>query len=243
MSGHSKWSKIKHQKAVKDPKKSAAFTKIIGLISVAAKENSNPESNPKLRLAIEKAKELGMPKDNVERAIKRNSGESTEKENWEELCYEAYGPYNSALLIQVITNNKNRSFAEIRHLLQTYGAKMAETGSVKWLFKEVAKIIISKKDWNDDLELQVIEQGVEDIQKDEENVYIYTASQNIVVLKNFLISNNKFLEESINIEYDFVSQQPIFISDEETKKSLEDFFEALDDHQDVKEIYSNIEFK
>lgn len=244
MSGHSKWAKVKHQKALKDPKKGLAFSKISSLISVAAKENSNPETNPKLRLVIEKAQELGVPKENIEKAIKRGAGELEEKENWEELFCEAYGPHGSALLIQVATNNKNRTLAELRHLLQLHEAKLAEIGSVRWLFKEMTKIIIPKQFWNNNLSLQVIEKGTEEINEDEENIYLYTSAENFPTLKEFLISKKHLIPEtSIKTEFDFLSQQPIIITDLGIKKKMEELFDALDEHPDVEEIYSNVEFK
>ena len=116
MAGHSKWAKVKYQKAIKDPKRSKAFSKLSALITVAARDSGDIESNPKLRMAVDKAKEIGMPKENIEKAIKRGSGEIKEGEKLEEIMCEAYAPGGSALLIQAITNNKNRTIAEIKHI-------------------------------------------------------------------------------------------------------------------------------
>jgi len=237
MSGHSKWAKVKYQKAVNDPKRSKAFSKLSALITVAAREGGDLESNPKLRMAVDKAKEIGMPKDNIEKAIKRGLGEISEGEKLEEIICEAYALGGSALLIQAITDNKNRTLAEIRHILQKNQAKMAETGSVLWLFKEMSKIILPKKFWNDEISLEAIEKGAEEIKEEGDQVIIYTLPQNFSVMKNFL---TKFMnDESIKTELDFISQQPIIISDQEIKSKLEQLFNELDEHNDVEEIYSN----
>jgi len=134
MSGHSKWSSIKHKKAITDAKRGKIFSKMSRLISIAAKEKGpNPEDNPKLRTAIEKAREANMPKDNIEKAIKRGSGQ-LEGIQMEEFAYEAYGPAGIALIIEGITDNKNRATAEIRHILSRFDGKIAQVGSVKYLF-------------------------------------------------------------------------------------------------------------
>jgi len=144
MSGHSKWAKVKYQKAQKDPKRGQAFSKLSNLITVASRNGTDIETNPKLRLAVEKARELGMPKENIERAISRGSGNGTEGKQLEELMCEAYGPGGTAILIQAITDNKNRTLAELRHLLQNYDAKPANSGSVSYLFKETGRITLPK---------------------------------------------------------------------------------------------------
>jgi YebC/PmpR family DNA-binding regulatory protein len=237
MSGHSKWAKVKYQKAAKDPKKSKAFSKLTALITVAAREGNNIESNPKLRMAVDKAKEIGMPKENIEKAIKRGAGEDAEGKNLEEIMCEAYAPGGSALLIQAITDNKNRTLAELRHLLQQNQAKMAETGSVLWLFREMGKITVPKKFWNDNLSLEAIEKGAEEIKEENSQIIIYTTPQNLFAMKNLLA---KFInDDTIKAELDFVSQQPITISDPEIKDKLEKLFDELDEHNDVEEIYSN----
>lgn len=237
MAGHSKWAKVKYQKAIKDPKRSKAFSKLAALITVAAKQGSDLDSNPKLRMAVDKAKEIGMPKDNIEKAIKRGSGEINEDEKLEEIMCEAYAPGGTALLIQAITNNKNRTLAEIRHILQKNQAKMAETGSVLWLFKETGKIILPKNKWNDNLSLEAIEKGAEEIKEENNQMIIYTQPQNISLLKNFIL---KFInDDDIKTELDFINQQPIIISDQEIKNKLEQLFDELDEHNDVEEIYSN----
>ena len=241
MSGHSKWAKVKYQKAVKDPKKGKAFSKLTNLITVAAREGGDMETNPKLRLAIEKAKALDMPKDNIDRAIQRGIGEGSEGKKLEELICEAYGPVGTAILIQVITDNKNRTLAELRHLLSIYDAKMANSGSVRYMFQETGKITVSKISWNDSLALKTIEKGAEEIKEKDEMIEIYTSVSNLNNLKAFIENNLPGVQ--IEAEIDFVTQQPVQINDEELKNKLETLFNALDENIDVEEIYSNAEYE
>jgi len=240
MSGHSKWAKVKYQKAVKDPKRGKAFSKLTNLITVAAKEGGNLETNPKLRLAVEKAKSLDMPKENIDRAIQRGTGTEGEAKQLEELMCEAYGPGGSALLIQVITDNKNRTLAELRHLLSLYDAKMATSGSVSYLFQETGKILVPNTAWNDDLALQVIEHGAEDIKEQDGKIEISTSVSSLNGLKKFL--EEKLPKTNLEATIDFVAKQPIPIKDEIIKNKLEELFNILDDNDDVEEIYSNAEY-
>ncbi len=241
MSGHSKWSKVKYQKAVKDPKRAKAFSKLTALITVAAKNGGNIDSNSKLKMAVDKAKEFGMPKENIERAINRGSGQLDDGKKIDEIFYEAYGPGGSALLIQAITDNKNRTLAELRHLLQEHGAKMADTGSVRWMFKESGKMILPKRFWNDDISLEAIENGAEEIKEEGEKIIIYTNPQNLASIKDFL--EKRIGQDVIETEFDFISQQPIKIIDKEIKTKLDNLFNALDEYDDVEEIYCNADLK
>lgn len=241
MSGHSKWSKVKYQKAVKDPKRAKAFSKLTALITVAAKDGGDTNSNSKLRMAVDKAKEFGMPKENIERAISRGSGELDDGKKIEETFYEAYGPGGSALLIHTITDNKNRTLAELRHLLQEHGAKMADTGSVRWMFKETGKIILPKKFWNDNISLEAIENGAEEINEKDKEIIIHTDPQNLALIKDFL--EKKIGQDIVKAEFDFISQQPIEITDKGITTKLNNLFDALDEHDDVEEIYCNADLK
>lgn len=240
MSGHSKWAKVKYQKAAKDPKKGKAFSKLANLITIAAREGGDIETNPKLRVAVEKAKALDMPKENIERAIQRGAGLSSDSKPLEELICEAYGPGGSALLIQVITDNKNRTLAELRHLLSLYDAKMANNGSVSYMFEELGKIIVPKNYWNDNLALEAIEQGAEEIKENEDQIEIYTSVTKLNHLKQFL--SQKLSLDNLETSIDFVAKQPLPITDEAIKNKLEELFNALDENDDVEEIYSNAEY-
>lgn len=240
MSGHSKWAKVKYQKAQKDPKKGQAFSKITNLITVAARQGADIESNPKLRIAVEKAKELGMPKENIEKAIKRGSGDSLEGKNVEELLIEAYGPKGVALLIQAVTDNKNRTLAELRHLLNEYSGKMSEGGTVRYLFKELGKIIIDKDKWTENLALLAIEKGAEDIKEEDDKIYVFTQLNKINELKKFLEEALKV--ENLKAEIDFLPDNFIEIKDQETIEKLDNLFSALADHPDIEEVYSNVNY-
>jgi len=240
MAGHSKWAKVKYQKAVKDPKKSKAFAKVTNLIIVAVRQGGKDiNSNPKLRLAIEKAKEIGMSKENIERAIQRGAGEII-GENLEELLIGAYGPGGVALLIQTITNNKNRTIGEIRHILTENGGKMAETENVKWLFKEVGKITIPKKYKNDELILKLIEIGVLDVEETDSELNLYSEISNLNKIKQFLASEIKIPEKEMKDSLEFLPTQTIKCEDANLKEQLEKLFEALDEQDDVEEIFSNL---
>jgi len=135
MSGHSKWSKVKHQKAITDVQKGKIFSKISKMITIAARDGGNPEMNSKLRMAIEKAREVNMPRDNIERAIKKGTGEA-KGVKIEEISYEAYGPGGIALIIEVATDNKNRTLSEIKHIFSKFGGRFADKRSVKWMFSQ-----------------------------------------------------------------------------------------------------------
>ena len=240
MSGHSKWSKVKYQKAVKDPIRGKAFSKMSNLITIAARDGGDPNSNPKLRVAIEKAKTLAMPKANIERAIKRGSGESEEGKKLEEMFIEAYGPEGVAVLIQVISDNKNRVLAELRHLLPKYQAKMAKSGSVRYLFKEMSLLIIPKEKWNDDLYLRVAEKGAEDVQEDENQIIIIVPPKQFSVVKEILLQT--IPDEEIKSDINWISDQEIPVTDESTKKQLESLFAALKERDDVENVYSNASY-
>jgi len=240
MSGHYKWAKVKYQKAQKDPKKGQAFSKVTNLITVAARKGTDVESNPKLRIAIEKAKELGMPKDNIEKAIKRGSGDSLEEKNVEEILVEAYGPQGVALLIQVVTDNKNRTLAELRHLLNENSAKLTEGGTVKYLFKEMGKILVDKKLWNDDFALSSIENGAQEIKEEDEQIVIYSDLSKFNDLKRFLETTLNL--KDLKTEIEFVPDNLIEIKDQKTIEELDNLFSALANYPDVEEVYSNVNY-
>ncbi len=234
MSGHSKWSKVKNQKAVTDAKRSQIFSKLARLISISSRDGADPETNPKLKTALEKAKEFFLPKDTIEKAIKRGSGLSDEA-ILEQIIIEAYGPIGSALIIRAITDNKNRTLSEIRKILDIHGAKTAESGSVRYMFKEIGKITINKKLWNDDLEMLAIEKGAQDVYTDDDQIMVVTSPHNLNLLTSAL---SEKISVS-NIEIDYISQQEIKTDDPEAKKQIENLIEALDNDPDIEEIYSN----
>ena len=236
MAGHSKWAQIKYKKAVTDAKKSKIFSKISALITVAARTGGpNPESNPSLREVIEKARALNLPQENIERAIKRGSGQLAGA-SLEPVTYEAYGPGGIATVIMAITDNKNRTLAEIREIVSRHGGKLAQAGSVLWLFREMGLLAVPGEKWTENLELQLIDVGAEEI-KNKGNDKIVFVSPLRLGKAQTLLSNAGIYAES---RMEFLPENPVVITDPVVKKSLASFFQELDDHIDVTEIYSNV---
>jgi len=235
MAGHSKWAQIKHKKAISDAKKSAIFSKLAALITVASREGGgNPDANPKLRMAIEKARSMNMPHENIMRAIKRGTGELPGSVI-EEIIWEAYGPGGVALLIEGFTDNKNRTTAELRHILEEHGGKLAESGSVKWQFKETGRISVPDNVWQDDLAVELIDAGAEDLKHEDGKWSAYAPLELLENLKTICAKRGII---DMEVEKDFLPQNPINVG-EPVRSSLLELFESLDEHPDVKEIYSN----
>ena len=239
MSGHSHAKTILHKKQITDAKRGKIFSKLARQISVAVKEKgSDPETNSALRLVIEKAKGFNMPKDNVERAIKRGTG-ALEGENLEEVIYEAYGPGNIAIIIEGITDNKNRALGEIKQILNQNGGKLAGSGSVKWLFERKGTIIAGKEQGvgdKEELELKAIEAGAEDISWRDNILNIYTKPEYLDKVKKNLEEQGVKIE---SFSLDWVAKN-LVDADEKAQKVAEKLFEALDESETVQEIYSNL---
>jgi YebC/PmpR family DNA-binding regulatory protein len=237
MSGHSHWHSIKFKKGVADAKKSKIFSKLAREISIAARDGgADLTFNPKLRSIVDKAKIANMTSDSIERAIKKGSGE-LEGFNYEEFVFEAYGPNGTALMIEGITDNKNRSIGEIKLLLSQHSGKMVEEGAIKWMFEKKGVIIINKENIKDkeELELLLIESGAENFDWQEEGLVIYTKIEELDKVKNFL-NDNKIILESSNLEW--VPKENMEIN-ESTKEKSQKLFEVLEDHDDVQNIYTN----
>lgn len=234
MSGHSKWATTKRQKAAVDAKKGAIFTKIAKLITIAARKGGDPAANFSLRIAIDKAKAINMPKDNIERAIKRGTGESGGAQI-EELIYEGLGPAKAQFIIKCLSDSKNRTAAEIRHLFSKHGGSL---GAVMWNFSQRGVILIANqeiKSTAENFELELIDAGAEDIIKEAEGLTIYTAPINFQKTKQFL-ENKNIKTESAEIEY--AAKEPANLSREE-KIQAEKFTEELDNNEDVSDYYTN----
>ena len=236
MSGHSKWNSIKHQKAANDKKKGAIFTRVSRNITLAAREGGgDPESNFKLKMAVDQAKAANMPKDNVERAIKRGTGESNEGQLLE-MTYEGYGPGGVAIIITTITDNNNRTVSEVRSTLTKNGGSMADSGSVLWNFaqKGVIRLETGTTD-KDALELSAIEAGAEDLQSDNDGIAIITEPKNLQRLKE------EIEKTGVAVEYagmEFVPQNTIDLP-EGDKAKLEKLVDVLEELEDVNEVYTN----
>ena len=242
MSGHSHWSSIKRQKEVNDKKRGKIFSKISRKISVAAREGGgDPETNPSLSFVIEKAKEFNMPKDNIERAIKKGTGE-LEGMKLDPFTLEAYGPGKIALIIEGITDNKNRTFSEIKQLLSRYNGKVADEGSVKWLFERKGVISINYNFQIEELKdkgklgLEAIDAGAEDIYRHDDNLEVHTKPGELEIVKN-LLKEKKIKIEAASLEWVAKKETEI---EEKTQEKCQELFESLDDNDAVQEIYSNL---
>jgi len=240
MSGHSHWAGIKHDKGIADAKRGMAFSKLARMISIAAKKGKDPSTNSVLRVAIEKAREINMPTDNIERAIKRGTGE-LEGTKLEEVVFEAYGPGNAAIIIEGITDNKNRTLNEIKKILGQSGGKLAATGSVQWLFERKGVITISiisnqEKFTKENLELKAIESGAEDMSWNNDFLNIFTKTEKLEKVKKTLEDQNIKIE-SVSLDW---TPKDVINVDEKNRSACQKLFETLDENEDVQEIYSNL---
>ena len=242
MSGHSHSKTIKREKNITDQKRGQMFSKMARVISVAVKEGGpNPETNAKLRVVVEEAKKFNLPKDNIERAIKRGTGELA-SEKLEEVIFEAYGPGRIAIIIEGITDNKNRTLSEIKQILNQNNGKLADTGSVKWLFERKGCIILDLRLQIEDLrnkeklEMMAIEAGAEDLYRHEGLLDVYTKIEDLEKVKKNLEEKGIKIESAF---LDWVTKEEIS-ADEKQKEACQKLFEALDENEAVQEIYSNL---
>ncbi|MDD4332671.1 MAG: YebC/PmpR family DNA-binding transcriptional regulator [Patescibacteria group bacterium] len=239
MSGHSKWATTKRHKAVIDSKRAAVFTKIANIITIAAREKGgDPTTNFSLRMAMDKGRAVNMPKDNIERAIKRGTGEG-DGAQIEEIIYEGIGPVKSQFIIKCLTDSRNRTASEVRHIFSEYGGALS---SVMWNFSKKGVLRImneelqSKNLINEEFELELIDAGAQDILKEEEGWTIYTKMEDLVKVKNFLESKN-LATESADIEY--VAKDTVKVENAEDQEKMEKFIEELENNEDVSDYYTN----
>ena len=238
MAGHSKWANIKHRKGRQDEKKQKIFSKLIREITVASKlGGAEASDNPRLRLALDKALGANMPKDTIERAISRGAGDS-DSGILEEITYEGYGPNGVAVLIEAMSDNKNRTVAEVRHAFSKCGGSLGTDGSVSYLFSKKGQIIVKESNQEKLLEL-LISEGIEDIEPSNEDLtLIFTEPNNIHNVKNVLLKEGI---EIIEAEMIMDSSQNVELNSEETEKVLK-LLEYLEDLDDVQNVFSNAEF-
>jgi len=238
MSGHNKWANIKHRKSAQDAKRSKMFTKIIRELMVAAREGgTDPNTNNSLKSAIERAKSVNMPKDTMEKAIKKGAGE-LEGQSFVEAIYEGYAPGGVAMLIRALTDNKNRTAQELRHLLSKYGGNMAESGSVAWMFerKGVISVPVSEISEMEEFELMVIEAGAEDIKTDNEMVRIITEPESVSSARSILEENGF----TVTNELTYIPKNSISVEGNDAEKMLK-LLSIIEDCDDVQEVFSNFE--
>lgn len=238
MAGHSHWAQIKRKKAAQDAKRGQLFTKLIREIIIAVKTggSGDPDLNPRLRAAIQAAKAANMPKDNIERAIKKALGLEGGTQ-YEEATFEGYGPGGVAILIHAITDNRRRTVSEIRHLFSKHGGNLAEPGAVSWIFEQKGLIVVPRKNEEKVLEI-AIERGVEDTKEYESEIEIVTDPSQFEEVKRALEENQI---EIISAKVTLVPKTIVPVSDEQTASSLLKLMEALDDHDDVQQIYANFD--
>ncbi len=239
MSGHSKWSTIKRKKAAIDAKRGKLFTKLIKEITIAARQGGgDPGANPRLRLAIDNAKSANMPMDNIERAIKKATGE-LEGVQYTELTYEGYGPGGVALLVESVTDNKNRTVAEVRHTFSKYGGSMGESGSVLWMFDRKGVITLAAQGkTEDDLMEIVLDAGAEDIQLEDDYFEVTTEVETFEDVRKAIVESGLEVE---NASLQWIAKNTVDVSGETQEKVLK-LIDMLEDNDDVQNVYSNANF-
>lgn len=241
MAGHSKWANIKRRKARVDAQKGKIFTKLAREIIVAAREGGDDiETNFSLRLAVQKARENNMPNDNIQRAIQRGSG-GLEGESYDQVNYEGYAPGGVAVLLEALTDNRNRTVAEVRHLFSRYGGSLGESGCVAWMFERKGLFIVKKeglKISEDDLMLIALEAGAEDIKEEDDTYSIITSPELFEEVKDYL-QKEKIAFESAEVT--ILPQNTVEIDNPDEVRRILDLMEALEDNDDIQNVYANFE--
>jgi YebC/PmpR family DNA-binding regulatory protein len=237
MSGHSKWAQIKRKKGAADVKKGQMFTRLGREIAIAARAGGDPDANFTLRLAVDKARAANMPKENIERAIKRGTGELSEGGQLDEVMYEGYGPGGAALLVQVLTDNRNRAASEVRHLFTRGGGNLASANAVAWLFEKKGVVAIENAKNPDDLALELIDAGAEDVKVDGNLVEAYCAPEH---LKTFREAIEKRKVEFTSAELAWIAKTPAQVSDEQAVQTMR-LMESLEEHDDVQKVFHNLD--
>ncbi len=237
MAGHSKWANIKHRKARQDASRGKVWTKVIREITVAAKDGPDPNDNPRLRLALEKANSANMPKDTIKRAIEKGSG-TGEAGALEEIIFEGYGPGGVAILIETMTDNRNRTVSDVRHAFSKFGGNLGTDGSVAYLFKKLGIIHLKKDLSEDDIMELVIDSGALDLTEDEDFYEVLTDPNSFNNVVDKFKQNNI---EYINAELTLRADTLITLDNEMSEKVL-NIMEFMDDLDDVQEVYTNAEF-
>ena len=238
MSGHSKWASIKHKKAIVDQRRGQHFTKLARAVTVAAREGGgDPNGNPSLALAIQKARDASMPKDNIERAIAKGTGEGVDADALESILYEGYGPGGVALLIEAVTDNRNRTSADVRHALSKHGGNLGEPGSVAYLFDKRAVVIVDASRYGEDDLMPAIDAGAEDIVPDEDVFEIVAEPGDLSAVREALA------EAGVQIESADVTQRPktrVPVQEDDAARLMK-LIDALDESDDVSAVHANFD--
>jgi YebC/PmpR family DNA-binding regulatory protein len=239
MSGHSKWATIKRKKGAADAKRGKIFTKLIKEITLAARLGGGDlEGNARLRQAVLAAKAENMPKDNIDRAVKKGSGELGGGSSYEEVTYEGYGPGGVAVLVDIMTDNKKRTVAEIRHIFSKYGGNLAENGAVSWLFEKKGSILVEKKGVSEDALLEVaLEAGAQDVREEENEYEVITDLASFEIVKKAIeAAGFKYFEAQISM----IPQNTVKLNEDKAGPMLK-MMERLEDNDDVQNVYANFD--
>jgi YebC/PmpR family DNA-binding regulatory protein len=238
MSGHSKWASIKHKKKAVDAKRGALFTKLTRAITVAAREGGGDvEGNPALALAVQKAKDASMPKDNIERAIAKGTGADADADAFEAVLYEGYGPGGVAVLVEALTDNRNRTGSEVRHIFTKHGGNLGEPGSVAWTFEKKGEIVVDGSRYGEDDLLAAIDAGAEDVALDGDIWEIVTPPTELTAVREALESEGVELESSELVQRP-TTRTPV---EEDRVATLMRLLEALEESDDVQAVHANFD--
>lgn len=239
MSGHNKWSSIKHKKGAADAKRGKIFTKLIKEISVAAKNGGgDPDKNPRLRTAILAAKTANMPNDNISRAIKKGTGELADGASYEETTYEGFGPSKVAVIVDAMTDNKNRTVADLRSLFTRSGGNLGETGSVSWMFTKRGIINILTSSTTEDALMELaIEAGADDVVTEDDVFVVYTDPNSLDVVRDAIDKKGIKIESA---EVAMIPQNTVKVTGDDAESVLK-FIEKLEDHDDVQKVHANFD--
>jgi len=238
MSGHSKWSAIKHKKAATDAKRGKQFTKLARAITVAAREGGgDPDGNPTLATAIQKARDFSMPKDNIQRAVDKGTGAGTAGDEIERTVYEGYGPGGVAILVEALTDNRNRSGSEIRHAFDKHGGSLGEPGSVDWIFEKRGVVLVDAQRYGEDDLMVAIDAGAEDVSEDGDLLKVVSPAGDLAAVRSALE------ESGVAIESAELTMEPKSVVEvaEGDARPLMRLMEALDEHDDVDSVTANFD--
>jgi YebC/PmpR family DNA-binding regulatory protein len=240
VSGHSKWSSIKHKKGAADAKRGQLFSKLSRAIIVAAKEGGpDPEGNLALQNAIEKARSYSMPKDNIERAIAKGSGADADASSYETVVYEGYGPEGVAVLVEAVTDNRNRTASEVRHAFTKHGGNLGTTGAVAWQFERRGVVLVAAAGADEDeLVLTAAEAGADDVELDGSSFVVTSAPEAVTPVRQAL-DQAGFAVESVDLA--MVPKTTVAVSDESTARRIMNLVEGLEETEDVQDVYANFD--
>jgi YebC/PmpR family DNA-binding regulatory protein len=239
VSGHSKWSSIKHKKGAADAKRGKLFSKLSRAIIVAAKEGGpDPAGNLALQNAIEKARSYSMPKDNIERAIARGSGQDSDAGSFETIVYEGYGAGGIAVMVEALTDNRNRTASEVRHLFARNDGNLGETGGVAWLFERRGVVLVDGAADEDELMLAAAEGGADDIERDGSSWQITSAPEQLAAVRSAVEAAGFAVDSA---ELTMIPKTTIEVDDESQAKKILRLVDALEDNDDVQEVYANFD--